>query len=313
MGGGHQGARGSGMRARILNVAVAVVRRAGFRALSMRSIAAEAGCTLGAIQFHFDGNVAFAREVIRMWAQCVNCELEEAASGQRGLKRAWRLCEQWVRLPESTVVSMQDAPSSAEVEGHDTARGALVEALRHWVRLTRWSLRQAEHDNELRDGVCVEAAAVELHRILWSHGWSAAVFGEEESRSAILETIRRQLTSIARDPEHCQLPARTDAPTDAFKQLDTVAPAAIFHEPQPIWRTLYEPSDAEYHAHVRLELGGDPRTYVLLNDIVPEDVEKAVAYATANGLVAGIPTGYVPPSARPDPKSCVIGASIRLA
>ena len=147
-------------------------------------MAAHAAVSTGGIQFHFGNQHAFTREALRCWGRELSRALNEAAAGALGLGRTWRLCEAWVTVPDAVTVGIEASSLRSRTGDHDPVRATLLLMMNEWIDETVRSLRQARLRNELKDGVDLEAAGLDLHRLLWSHSWSQAVSGAEASAEA---------------------------------------------------------------------------------------------------------------------------------
>src|SRR5919106_3621656 len=193
--------RGGETYARAIEAACTLLRREGLKALSMRRLAEATLLSYGTVQFHFGTHDELVRAVIRYWADKISEALAAAAGEALGLSRAWKLCQQWVRMTDQVDVVLEalviDPRHNAQEQG---ARAAVLESLAHWVDETHRSLRQAQLKHELKPRIDIRAVALEVHRLLWSRGWSSALCGSEAAASGILNGVLQRLSAIAIDP-----------------------------------------------------------------------------------------------------------------
>ena len=268
--------RGGETYARAIEAACTLLRREGLKALSMRRLAEATLLSYGTVQFHFGTHDELVRAVIRYWAGKISEGLAVAAGEVRGLSRAWKLCEQWVRRADQVDVVLQALVSDPRTAQEQAARAAVLESLAHWVDETVRSLRQAQLMQELKPDTGIRAVALELHRLLWSRGWSAALCGPEAAATGILNGARQRLSAIALDPAASLPPASEIAVSPAVaEEKDDLGEIRL----DQTWRLLLEKTDPLYHAFVRHEIMGDPRTFIRPPDVTKEDEARAEEFA----------------------------------
>src|SRR4051812_23673022 len=71
-------------RARLLDAAVAVIRRDGAQSLTLDAVAAEAGVSKGGLLYHFRSKRELLEEMVRRWVDQFEREIEAAAEEQGG-------------------------------------------------------------------------------------------------------------------------------------------------------------------------------------------------------------------------------------
>jgi hypothetical protein len=168
----------------------------------------------------------------------------------------------------------------------------MLEVISGWIDETTRALRQAQIRAELREGVDLRRLAVEVHRLLWSCGWSGALYGREASASAILDSIWQRLSEVALDsgtslpPRAATLPPLPEPPRAARDPRDPNVPT---------WRVLLTPDDPLYQAFERHEIMGDPHDFLRPPEVLPVDVLESTRY--------GGPRYYDDPNPGPPPAS----------
>jgi AcrR family transcriptional regulator len=272
------------MRERIFGAAVELLRSEGLRGLSMRAVASHGSVSLGAIQFHFGNQRSFAREVLRWWGARISCLLEESARGALGLARTWSLCQSWIGLPDAGLIPLVAGTPRSPGEEREVGRATLLELMDGWISETLRSLRQAELRGELKQNVDLRASALDLHRTVWSHSWSSPLLGAAASANGILAACWHQLSLIAVGEAH--LPPRPSPSTvlplaDREPELD---PAD-----EPAWTYLLERTEPLFHAFLRHEIMGDPRTFFRPPEVLPQDEAEAERYRARGEGGAGAP------------------------
>jgi AcrR family transcriptional regulator len=249
----------------------------------MRRTAEAALLSYGTVQFHFGTHDELVRTVIRYWADKISEALAAAAGEARGLARAWKLCQQWVRMTDQIDVVLEalviDPRNDAQEQG---ARAAVLERLAHWVDETHRSLRQAQLKHELQPRIDIRAVALEVHRLLWSRGWSSALCGSEAAASGILNGVLQRLSGIAIDPAATLPPASEIALLPAAAEVEENEDREDIRFDQT-WKMFLEKTDPQYHAFLRHEIMGDPRTFVRPPDVTPEDEARAEEFAKKHG------------------------------
>lgn len=269
--------RGAETYARALDVGRVALQRGGLGALSMRRLAEATELSRGAVQFHFETHNEFVRAAIRAWAAKISELLDKAAGDARGLQRTWKLCEQWMRLPDQVDVVLESLVVEAPTTLHQVAREAALTSMRHWVDETRRSLRHAQVKHELKPGVDIRAVAVEIHQLLWGRGWTSALYGVETAAAEILRAAWHRLSAIAVDP--CvALPPQSEivAPpaAEAAEAQEEIEDATTY-EWDATWKLLLERTDPLYHAFRRHADMGDRRTFISPPAVTDEDIAEA--------------------------------------
>jgi AcrR family transcriptional regulator len=270
------------MRERILGAALELLQLEGVRGLSMRAVSAHASVSLGAIQFHFGNQRSFVREVFRWWGARVTRSLDASGRERLGLARTWCLCQCWVALPDAGLIAVVASGPPAPSEERDVGRATLLELMDEWIEETVRSLRQAQHRGELKQEVDPRVAALDLHRLLWSHSWSSRLFGFDASAGAVLAAAWRQLSLIAAGEEH--LPPR---PSPRVAPSRVEPPPDFEPEDLPLWVSLLERGDPLFHAFLRHEIMDDPRSFLHPPKVLPEDEREAERYRARHGGGAG--------------------------
>jgi AcrR family transcriptional regulator len=240
----------------------------------MRRVAEATRVSLGTIQFHFPSPDDLAREVLRAWAEEVSRALEEAAGDARGLPRTWKLCECWVRHSAAEVViALEALQLDAGRAEHGGARDVILQSLRRWIEETRRSLRQAQLKHELKSAIDIRGVAIEVHRLLWSHYWSSALYGPDASAHSILGAIWRCLAAVAVEPS-AALPSLEQVfsgppPEEEVSEETGADPCP------PTWKLVLDETDPLYHAFERHEIMGDPRNFAWPPEVIPDDIARA--------------------------------------
>ncbi|HZA13409.1 MAG TPA: hypothetical protein VE618_02885, partial [Myxococcaceae bacterium] len=118
--------------------------------------------------------------------------------------------------------------------------------------------------------------ALEVHRLLWSRGWSAALCGPEAAATGILNGAWQRLRAIALDPTASLPPASEIAVSPAVaEENDDLGEIRL----DQTWKLLLERTDPLYHAFVRHEIMGDPRTFIRPPEVTREDEALAEDFA----------------------------------
>lgn len=258
--------RGDSTRRYILDFAVALLRAEGLQGLTTRRVAAGSGLSIGAVQFHFGPHESLAKDTVRIWIQMVSNALEDATRGTLGLERLWLGAQHWIAVPETPVI--------CSVNQNTAAIALLASGMKRWIGETRRGFRQAQLRGEVSDELHPFTAAIELHGLLWSHGWTAATFGAELCDEQRRRIARRYLERLARVPfGGCFSPSDRSA-LELEDPFETTATADVAPD-EPIWRWTLEPTDPQYHAYERHELLGDPRPVGCPPEVLPRDVAAA--------------------------------------
>ena len=274
--------RGDGTYNRAVAAGCKVLRRDGIRGVSFRRVAEATGVSIGAIQCHFRTHDELVRAAVGAWADGISRSLEEAAGDARGLRRTWKLCELWIGVSDGVHVVLEAIPVEADRSEHPTARAAVVERLRRWINETRRSLAQAQLQHELNCDADIHGAAVEIHQLLWSQPWTAAVQGREAAKRGTLRAIWQRLAAIAIDPAATLppspevVPARASKDDDEYEMLDLRSDHGL-----PTW-TMLERTDPLYYAFLRHEIMGDPRTFIRPPEVNDQDRARAEEFARKN-------------------------------
>jgi hypothetical protein len=247
----------------------------------MRAVAAQGGMSYGTIQFHFRNQRDFTTEVLRFWGSELSVALHRAADGALGLMRTWKLSECWVGLPDARLIGGAGNAVRSPAGLRDCVSAALIELMQGWVDETVRSIEQARLRGELKRDVDIEATGVNVHRLLWSHSWSAAVCGAQESAQGILTTVWQLLYVIAANPA-TTLPPRPRA-IEAPRPSRSSA-SRFGNGPPPDWTWALERSDPRYYAFERHEIMGEPRSFLHPPEVLAEDVQAAERYCLENGV-----------------------------
>lgn len=286
MGKGWGRTRGDQTYARAIAEGCKLLRRDGMRGVSFRRVAEAARVSIGAIQRHFATHDELVRAIVGAWADGISRSLDEAAGDARGLRRTWKLCEAWIAISDGVHVVLEAVPVDADRSEHPTARAAVVERLRRWISETCRSLLQAQLQHEVTRDADVRAAAVEIHQLLWSQPWNAAVQGRGAAKRATLRAIWQRLAAIAIDPGATLPPSSQIVPARAVKDDDVYEMEENrAHENFETWHML-ERTDPLYYAFLRHQIMGDPRYFTCPPEVTDEDRARADEFAKKNPRVA---------------------------
>ena len=220
--------------------------------------------SLSLIQYHFRNQDEFGREVIRTWAEEVSRSLLDAVEDARGLARTLKLCRRWVALAATDPIPFEAIRLEARRDGHDGVRGLFLRVLEVWMDETHRSLQQARLMKELKADVDLRAIAIELHRLVWSQGWTSALYGADASAHGVLRSIWNRLRDIAADPDRVLPPLESILGSDDHLEPEPDL-EAHYGGAIPTWRIVLTPDDPLFQAFLRHETMGD----------LPEDVDAA--------------------------------------
>lgn len=201
--------------------------------------------------------------------------LGASAGKALGLRRTWKLCEGWMRLPGHVDLVFEALLADAHSPPQQGARATVLASLKAWIEETRRSLRQAQLRAELRPNVDVRAVALELHQLVWGRGWTAALCGPGAAADGILRAVWHRLSAVAADPT-ATLPLESEiaAPIAAAEEEDERVDVGT-NLPLDTWRMALEPSDPLYQAFLRHEIMGDPRAFTSQAAVTEQDKEAA--------------------------------------
>lgn len=202
--------RGNATRARLLEVGSRYLRERGIAGVTIRSVADACSITYAALHYHFATHAEFVKAVLQFWSDDVTHRIERAIGAVSGLAGTLVLTREWLETPEVRSILGEVVRPADPRAPHDAVRSQMIEILKSWTDLTQRTLLQARGRKELRDGVDVRAVVIDLHRVLWSFGWTAELYGDRIARRGALEAIWDRLFAIALDPA-ATLPKR-----DAF-------------------------------------------------------------------------------------------------
>ncbi|MFV0534712.1 MAG: ScbR family autoregulator-binding transcription factor [Cumulibacter sp.] len=186
----------------LINAAVAVFGRQGYRATTLRDITRKAAVTQGAFYFHFDSKHEVAEEIIRRQhalSSAVGASL--LASSESGLTSIVRLSGQLaMQILTEPVVR---AGLRLSTESADDLAGVAAAPYRDWIGACRILLERAAAVGETRAGLDLDAAAeLVITSFTGAQFVSAALSNSED----LLERLERMwpvlLAGIVRDPAH---------------------------------------------------------------------------------------------------------------
>lgn len=277
--------RGNATRARLLEVGSRYLCERGIAGLSIRSVADECSVTYAALHYHFATHAEFVSAVLKFWSDKVTYRLERAIDGVSGIAGTLVLTREWLDTPELRSILGEVVRPADPRAGHDAIRSQMIEVLRRWIELTQRTLLQARARNELRDRIDVRSVAIDLHRALWSFGWTADLYGDRIARRGVLELVWDRLSAIALDPaatlperdqfvgaaEHAPA-ADDDAADDAFVPKDRSGEPAV-------WFVLMPRVDPQFHAFLRHARMGQMHSLLAPPPVLPEDVAAAEDHA----------------------------------
>jgi AcrR family transcriptional regulator len=250
----------------------------------MRQVAEAAQVSLGTVQFRFPSLNDLARQVLRAWAEEVSRGLDEAVGDACGLSRTWKICEWWVtHSTGEVVVALEALQIDAGRSERGGARDVALESMRRWIDGTRRSLRQAQLRHELKPAVDIRSVAIEIHRLLWSHTWTSALYGPEASAHSVLGTIWHRLSAVAADPSGTLPPFERILSEPAIQQIQETATEESEADPFATWKLLLNRTDPLYHAFERHETMGDPRNFAYPPDVTPDDIARAEEFSREHG------------------------------
>jgi AcrR family transcriptional regulator len=137
-------------RARLLAAGLALARRDGLRALSVRGVAAQAGANLGSFVYHFGTREAFVAELIETWYAPFLARLQAAAAAEgEPLARLRQLVLQLVDfMGEHRVFVGQVLVDAAA--GEKPARAFMQSLSKRHPRLLLAAIRDAQAAGSLR-------------------------------------------------------------------------------------------------------------------------------------------------------------------
>jgi AcrR family transcriptional regulator len=167
-------------RSRLLGAAVRVIDRGGPSALTLASVAAEAGVSKGGLLYHFATKEALVDALVADWLDRVEAETD-ALAAQGGWGRGY------VRVCQSTGRSQDARATNVALLAALAADPDRLTAVHH-----RWASWQAHMVEE-----CGEPVAATVARLAADGLWLADLFGLAPPRGALRAGVVRLLLELA--------------------------------------------------------------------------------------------------------------------
>ena len=275
--------RGVRTREKLIQAAIEILQTDGIFRLTMRAVSEATSVPLSSIQYHYGARDDFTREVVRCWSEELTHTVGAAAADARGLARTLRLCRSWVGVPDVPLIAAEAARLDTRWPGLERTRAMFLSALGGWVDLTHQSLRQAKATGEVVREIDAHALAIELHQLVWSHGWTTSLVGADASARGILQSVWDRLHAVSGSAH--SLPALGAFLDVRSRRRETAPPQhRASSSDDPMWKTLLTPDDPLFQALDRHELMGNPKSLIDLPEILPEDIAAAKVEALRMGV-----------------------------
>jgi AcrR family transcriptional regulator len=205
--------KGTQTRQQIVDRALNIAAQEGLAALSIGRLAKDVGMSKSGLFLHFGSKSSLELAVVERAElylfDYIMVPLE--AKGLQGIERVWALCDSWLNFVEQRVLpggyfftgayfqcAGQNGPVSRQIR----------QVVRSWVDALAEALGQARSRDEVRGGVDVRQAAMELNCVLIGAQWSQ-LMGHTDHHPARL-TILARLRALAAE----------EIPTRAFESVD---------------------------------------------------------------------------------------------
>ncbi|MEV0648102.1 TetR/AcrR family transcriptional regulator [Phytomonospora sp. NPDC050363] len=210
-------ARGERTRAAVLDTAVALASVDGLDGITLGQLAASHGVSKSGLFAHWRDKEDLQLAVVdRAREQWWNEVVRPAFAAPRGIRQLWALHEQRMGFYERRVLpgGCFFATAVHEFDDHPgPVRDRIFDALRHWLRLLRNTVKEAVAMGELRDETDPKQLAFEMQAIgvaVVTHSrLLASASAYQYSRQAILDRLR----ALAIDPSLLDEPKRNGEPT----------------------------------------------------------------------------------------------------
>jgi AcrR family transcriptional regulator len=170
-------------RSRLLGAAVRVIDRGGPGALTLASVAAEAGVSKGGLLYHFPAKEALVDALVEDWLDRVEAEAGTLAG-------RWGWGRSYVRVCQGRGRSEEDRATNVALLAALAADPERLTAVRD--RWASWQLRMVE---ECRDPVAATVARLAADGL-----WLADLLGLAPPRGAHRAAVVRRLLELAEGP-----------------------------------------------------------------------------------------------------------------